>query len=820
MHSPAVALAMFRNYFITALRNFQRNKAQAFIQLISLAVGIIAAIFIGLYVQHEYSYDQFNERIDRIYRLEFGNQVSLWNAIGTQISQEIPEVEKVVRLVNWSGKDRVFTSNYSPSDDSLEVRFIEIGNQYWCDSTLFDVFSIELIQGDVATALKIPGNGIISESAAKRVFGDQDPLGEQFWGGGLTIAGVFRDLPNSHIDLDLLISMVSFENMGGAARGEPGYLNNYGGGSSWMTYVLLEEGVDPSYLEERIDAFFKEKWKNTFEYEAINSFHLRPLREIYLSNGLDGEFNTFNHGNRDLLRVLMATAFFVLILGIINYMNLTTARATLRAREVGIRKVTGASARRLFLQFQVEAVLLTLFSFLLGILMLILFLPGFRRLTGADLNIQFLEIPGTWLIILALVLLLGFFSGAYPSLYMTRFRPVESLAGKQFTGRGSMVFRRILLTLQFTISIILIIGVLVISKQISYMQSTDPGFNMENVVTITGGNHLWQMDPAPRKLIRERLLQFPDILQVAFTSGMTGDEQNMSAEPYRMNGIEKHAAWLGIDPGYLDLMEIGIQLGRDFDRELPGDYIPDRGDGMPRILVNETFVREFELEHTGAQIITWENGFEQEIIGIVSDFHFSSLHDKIPPTMLGWANFLPWLTVKVSPGSTQATIARIQTELSGLLPELDPDFFKYSFLDENYAAQYDNDKRTGRIILIFAIVAILLACLGLFGLALFMAARRVKEIGIRKSFGASVRSLFILLATEYLRWIMVSVILACPAAWFIMNKWLESFAYRTGISWWVFALAILFAVLITFATVSWQSRKTARTNPVESLRYE
>lgn len=810
---------MLKNYFITALRNFLRYRTQALIQIISLAVGITAAISISLFVLHEFSHDRFQEKADRVYRVEFGNTVGMWPAIGHQITQEIPEVEKVVRLVNWAGKDRIFTSDYSPRNDSLDVRFVEITDFYWCDSTIFDVFTLPLIQGDPATALRDPYSCIISESTSKKIFGDKDPVGEAFWGGGIVITGVFKDIRNSHIDLNMLISMVSLDEMGGHKRGEPGYLNDYHG-SHWMTYMLLREGVDRSYMEERIDEFFKQKWKNLFEYEAVNHFHLRPMRDIYFSTGLEGENNTFNHGNLGLLRILIATACFILLLGIINYVNLTTARASLRAREVGIRKVAGAAPSGLFMQFQVEAILVAILSFLIGVGLVAISLPGFRRLTSVDLSMDFLEAPGTWLAILLGVVLLGILSGLYPSMYMTRFQPVESLSGNQSKGRGSLVFRRILLTFQFIISLVLMIGVLVISRQLGFMQNSDPGFNMEGVVNFTGGSHLWHQDHEKRLLIKERLLQFPDVLGVTFSSSISGDNQDVSADPYRMKGIEKHTAWLGIDPDYLDLLEIGLHAGRHFDRDIPGDYVPERGEGLYRVLVNETFIREFELELTGDQIITWENGYQQEIIGVISDFHFKSLHEQIQPTLLAWQDFLPVLAVKIAPGNMQSTLKKIQSELSSIFPELTPDFYKYSFLEQTYARQYEKDERTGWIILNFAIVAILLACLGLFGLAQFMAARRIKEIGIRKTFGASIRSVYLLLATEYIRWILLSAAVACPLSWIIMHRWLQNFAYRTGISWWIFAVAILFAAMITFATVTWQSLKTARTNPVDALRDE
>ncbi len=810
---------MLRNFLITALRNILRNKIQALIQVVSLAIGITAAISIGLYILNEFSYDRFNENTDRIYRIEFGKQVGMWPAIGHQISQEIPEVEKVVRFVNWNGKDHIFTSVFSPSFDSSNVSFVEIGNSYWCDSTVFDIFTIPLLQGDPASALRDPGTCVLSESTARRIFGEHDPVGESFWGGNLTVTGVFEDIKNSHINLDMLISMVSFDSLGAVPRGHPDYLNNYSG-PDWMTYLLLPEGMDPEYLGTRIDELFKDKWKTMFDYEAVNSLHLRPLNDIYFSSNLEAEANTFNHGNLNLLRVLMAIALFILLLGIINYINLTTARASLRAREVGIRKVTGSTRSWLVSQFLVEAVLVSLISFLIGLALVWLSLPGFGHLASADLHMHFQQSPGVWIIILVSVIILGVLSGVYPALYMTHFPPVVSLSGERFKGKGSLILRRALLTFQFTISIILIIGVLVIFRQLNYMKTTDPGFNNELVVNFRGGGYLWQFDHQKRQLIKEILLQHPGVRKVTFCSNISGDEQAVSFDPRVINGIEKHPAWMGIDPDFLDLLEIEMGPGRNFSWERSGDYIPDAGEGIVKILVNETFIREYELEPGGNQIITWDGGYQNEIIGVIRDVHFESLHEQIQPTILAWQYFLPYLTIKILPGNIPKTLEEVQADLVSIFPDFTEEFFKYTFQDETYASQYFKDENTARIIIIFAIVAIILACLGLFGLSSFMAARRVKEIGIRKTFGASVQSVFLLLAREFIKWIIVSVVIGTPVAWIIMHRWIQNFAYRTTIAWWIFALAILVAFIVAFATVTWQSLKTARANPVESLQNE
>lgn len=808
---------MLRNYFITAVRNIVRNKVQTIIQVVSLTIGITAAIIIGLYVQHEFSYDNFHEKKEWIYRIEFGKQVGQWSAIGHQIKQEIPEMENVVRILNWGGKDRILTLEYFPENDSLNKQTLEFTDAYYCDSSIFEVFTIPLIQGDPVTALKTPGTCVLSESTARRIFGDKDPVGESFGMGYITITGVFKDLENSHIDINMLISISTFPELAGYPRGHPNYQNEYNS-ASYMTYVLLPEGMNHSHAEKRIDSFFKEKWKNSFNYDPANIFQLRNLEDIYFSSNLEREVNTFNHGNLGLLRILISIALFILVLGIINYINLTTARATLRSKEIGLRKVTGSSKPELISQFLVESWVVTLISFLLALALTWLLLLPFNDLASTDLNMQFLSKPAIWMMILLLVLILGFLSGIYPAIYLTGFLPVSSLSGEQVRGRGSVVFRRILLTFQFTISIILIICVIVIFRQLHYMKTADLGFNQELVVNYSFW--LWQQDHSKRQLINEELIQNPQIKVVAFSSGMAGGEDLVFPDPLEFNGISKYTAWLGIDPGFLEVMGTRIVDGRNFSRDRPGDFVPELGESTYRILVNETFIREFELENSAGTVVTNRNGYPYEIIGVMNDFHFVSLHEEIQPTMFAWQRFLPILSVKISPVNINATLTYIKSVLSSIFPEVNEANFRYTFLDETYARQYLKDENTIRIIINFALVAILIACLGLFGLSSFMATRKIKEIGIRKAFGASVPTVFMLLAREFIRWIALSVVLACPVAWIIMHRWIQNFAYRTTIAWWIFAMAILLAFIITFVTVTWQSLKTAQTNPVDALRYE
>jgi len=811
---------MIRNYFITALRSIFKNKIQSIIQVVSLAIGITAFLLIGLYARHEMSYDKFNEKFDRIYRLEYSDHVGLPTAPGHQIKQEIPEIENVVRLVNWNGKDHSLTIPFRAPGDSLSDRMIKVEDHFWCDSTIFDVFTFNFIQGDPKTALRDPYSVVLSESTAKKFFGDRNPVGEMLGVNWLTVTGVIEDVKNSHLEVNMLISIVSQDSITGAKRGEYEYLNSYMQDLSFMTYVLLPEGNDHSFVEDRLNLFFTDNMRSeAFEVTPETKFSLRPLKEIYFTTNLKGEKNYCRHGNLKLLRVLLTIAVFVLLLAVVNYINLTTARASLRAKEVGLRKVAGSSRNLLVYQFLVESILVTFLSLLIALAIIFLILPGFNQLASTALDVNFIIQPVAWLLYLISVIILGVVSGLYPAVYLTSFQPVESLYGEGVKGSGSAAFRRFLLTFQFTISVVLIIGVFVIFSQLKYMKTADLGFKKESI--INNDYYMWGNDFSKRQIFRDKLLQSPTIEGLAFSSTvMGGNEQNL-VQPIKINERELQVTALQVDPDFFDVMEIKLKDGRNFSWDRIGsDFMPmGRGESI-KLIMNETAVREFDLESPVGYFERFEGGLSFEIIGVVSDFNFKSLHEKIEPCIYVWNEWMPTASIKVSPEDINGTLDYIMKSIQSIFPGMSEDNFEFTFLEETWDKQYERDDRTARIIRNFAIVAILIACLGLFGLSSFMAARRIKEIGIRKSMGASNLSLFLLLSSEYLKWVVLSILIGSPLAWYIMNRWLQSFAYRTNIAWWVFAVTIVIAFAITFITITWQSLKTARTNPVEALRYE
>jgi putative ABC transport system permease protein len=809
---------MIRSYFVIAFRYIIRNKIQSVIQIASLAIGITAIILIGLYVDHELSYDKFNEKIDRIYRLEYGEIAGQPTAIGHQIKENFPEVDNVVRMLRYG--NGIMGIKYISDQGRGPERKIELKPQYIvCDSTVFDIFTFPFIQGDPASALRDPYSIVLTESTARDIFGDKDPVGEalksEWFNELLTVTGVIHDIENFHIDIDILLSMVSLREWDSLY--DDIALNSYRSGTEFFTYLLLPDHYDVSRTEKNINTFLMPKVKDRIYFSEGSTFSLRPLEEIYFSIPLKNEYAYCRHGNLKQLKILSAITIFILVLACINYINLTTARASLRAREVGIRKVSGSLKSSLIVQFLVESVIISLVSLLIAITLVQVLLPTFNQLAMIELSLERFFKPGTILLSITGILLLGFMAGLYPAFYLTTFQPVAFLKGEQMTGVRSVLFRRVLLTFQFTISVVLIIGVLTILRQLKYMKTADLGFEKELIVIIP--HHGMHRDFHKRQVFKENLLRNPNIQKVAF-GWAPGRKEQTFATFIEYNGIKIKPNFLFIDPDYFDLMDIVLLQGRNFSWDIKGDYWDDSNTKALRgsIILNESALREFGMVslEDGDSLIS-EGGFKLEIIGVVEDIHFVSLHYTIEPYFFVWTEPLPEISIKILPNNIQGAIINIKNEVESMFPEAT---FEYKFLDDYYNQQYKNDERLARIISNFAIVAILIGCLGLFGLSTFMAARRTKEIGIRKAMGASVRIVFLLLSREFVKWVALSVIIACPVAWFIMNKWLQSFAYRTNIGVGSFILAIVVAFAIAFITVAWQSFKTARTNPIEALRYE
>lgn len=755
-----------------------------------------------LFVQNEFSYDKFNENLNKIYKVQGAsrNQPSMAPAIGKRIAENIPEAQKVVRFKFRQD----YLAKYQPPDNLNEGVSTIIRNFGWADSTVFDIFTLPFIVGDSRTALKLPFSMVLTESIAKRIFGNENPLGKVLKinnSHDYQITGVMKDPENFHLTFEVLASFVTLGKTIGNHE-----LESY---NSWnlATYVLLPESHDATHVANKITNLFKEKLNELYHFEL--QFELFPLNDLYFS-----KTGTGKHGNLQIVYIFIAVAIFILLIACINFINLATSRASLRAKEVGIKKVVGSRKSSLITQFLSESVLYSMFALLIAVLLVYSLLPIFNNMINKELSINILKNPLAIISLIVCVFLVGIISGAYPAFYLSSYNPSTVLKGEKTKGSSSIIFRRILIIFQFLISIVMIIGTLTVFKQLNFVKNKDLGFNKEYILNFD--IHRNKAIRSNKHIFREKLLKHPNILKVTYSQGYPGRIYNYEGFEYK--GERHSAAIFTVEPEYFDLFGLEIIEGRAFSRDF-------KTDEFRTCVMNETAVKEFGLESPVGIILknTSINGssfptYKIEVIGVVKDFHLQSLHEEISPLIFGWND--PWLwmaSVQISSNNISETIKFI----NDLWMKYSPEFpFEYSFLDETFNSLYKSEERLGKIFGYFALLGIFIACMGLFGLAFFMAEQRTKEIGVRKVLGASVPGIVLLLSKEFTKWVLVANIIAWPIAWYVMSKWLQNFAYRVNIGIWVFILSASLALMIALITVSYQSIKAALANPVESLRYE
>jgi len=794
---------MTNNYLRFFFRLLKRYKGYSFLNFAGLTLGISIFILILLFVQHELSIDKHHENLNRIYRVqgENGTQLSTAPAVGKWISENIPEAEKVVRFKFRHD----YLVKYRPNNDSTREKTLIIRDFAWSDSMVFDIFSFPLIAGDPRTALQDPFALVLTESMAQHIFGNENPIGKTLEINNeheYHVTAVMEDLKRTHLRFDVL---APFENLGKIiGRSELDSFNSW----NLSTFVLLPEIHDTAAVASKITGLFHDRLKELRNIDFV--FELFPLKDIFFSPGSSGR----NHGNRPMVLVFMSIAMFILLIACVNFLNLSTARASLRAKEVGIKKVVGSTRKRLITQFLGESVLFSLISFVLAIGLVWTFLPEFNRLIQRNLSMDYFHNPLILLIFIIGAILVGILAGIYPAFYLSAFRPVSILKGERTKGVRSAVFRKVLISFQFTISIILIIATLIVFKQIQYIKNMDLGFQKEHIVNLEIPRNRDIRNN--KKAFKGRLMQHPMIHNVTYSQGRPGVVYNWEGFEYK--GERNGYAIFTVDPDYFDVYGLEIISGRNFSREMATDQ-------YRTCLLNEAAVRQLELKEPVGTILHHDDlegsSFpvkDIEVIGVVKDFHYQTLHNEIQPMMFGWND--PWLwmiSVKIGAGDVQATITHIEKVWN----EFSPGFpFDYHFVDDIVDNLYKNEERMAKTIGYFAVLGIFIACLGLFGLASFMTERRTKEIGVRKVLGASVVEILMLLSKEFSKWVVVANVVAWPLAYYAMNKWLADFAYRTNIDAWPFLISGVLALAIAMITVSYQSLKAAMSNPIDSLRYE
>ncbi|GAA4446928.1 ABC transporter permease [Nibrella saemangeumensis] len=812
---------MLKNYLTIALRNLRKHKGFTFINVFGLAVGLACCLLITLYVVDELSFDRYNTKADRIYRVHtdilFGGDDMRFavsaDPVGPTLKKDYPQVENYVRLHD---RGTWLVKRSGQPNNLREDKII------FADSTLFDVFTLPFIAGDPKQALAEPNTVVISESAARRYFGHQNPIGQTLVFDNkqlLKVTGVMEDMPeNSHFRTDFFVTMLN---------------DNYQWGQ-WLsnnhhTYIVLKPGVDPEAFGKNF-ATVIEKYvgPQALQYigvsmkqfrEAGNRYQmwLMPLTDIHLKSRQNIELAP--NGDMQYIYIFGAVAIFILLIACINFMNLATARSANRAKEVGVRKVLGSERQQLIGQFMVESVLMAMLAMGLALVLVSLALPLFNTVAAKSLAVQSLLSPGFLSFILVLPVVVGLLAGSYPAFFLSSFRPLLVLKGGAFksVNRGSkqVSLRSGLVVFQFAMSVILIIGTIVVYQQINYIQTTKLGFNREQVLTI---HEAYSLD-SQVDAFKNEVLRLPGVVSGTISGYLPVPSDRSDSPMFPEGEIDQKKAvsmqqW-AVDHDYVKTLGMQIAQGRDFSRDFGAD--------SSGIILNETAVKIFGFkEPLGKRVVQFgdPSGKTQKVytvIGVVKNFHFESLRRNVGALGLFLGKNTTSATFRLSTQDVAALIPQIETKWKQLAPGQP---FNYSFLEDKFDAMYRAEQRIGTIALTFSVIAILVACLGLFGLAAFMAEQRTKEIGVRKVLGASVPSLVTMLSWDFLKLVFIAIIIATPIAWWAMNKWLEDFAYRIDVPWWVYIMAGVVAVLIAFVTVSFQSIKAALMNPVKSLRAE
>lgn len=800
---------MLKNYLKVALRNIKNHIGLSLINVIGLATGIACSILIFIFVRFELSYDNYYENADNIYRVAVRASIGDTKIHQTYSSaitflkllEDFPEIETGVKFLNLGNTpvtlgERTF----------YETKFFAV------DSTFFNIFTIPLIQGIKNKVLTEPNTMVITESTAMKYFRNTDVIGKVLtadipYGTGrvdFKITGVSEDMPdNSHFHYDLLVSSTSF----------PSLINNTGWTANrFISYVVLKKGTSKAEVEEKLKKFTR-KYMGEERFDAWVAqgnyweYFLQPVTDIHLNSDLNGEFEA--NGNQIYVTIFSAISIIILLIACINFMNLSTAKSSLRAKEVGLRKVVGSSRHSLMAQFLSESVLLSFISLMLAILIVELIMPWYRMLLGKQINIHYFDnafvIPS--LILLGLVV--GIVSGLYPAFILSSFKPVTVLKGRNRDSKGGVWIRNGLILFQFTISIFLIIGTITIYQQLKYFQNVKLGFDKEQVLVVKNPGSLG-----------DNVTQFKEILKnqsgiEAVSGSNTLPGRSFSNWGFRAEGIEKSFTLNTCicDYDFLKTLKIEMMDGRFFSKDFSTDSTASI------------------LNAKALELIGWDDPIGKKIslgnqqftvIGVIEDYHYESLHQRIRPMALFlsggvYQNTEEYISIRLKTKNTSEILKNVETTFNRFAPNMP---FEYSFLDQDYDNLYVNEKQTRKMFMIFSFLAIFIACLGLFGLASFVADRKTKEISIRKVLGASVPGLIGRLSYNFTKWVLISNIVAWPLGWFVMNKWLQNFAYKIEITVWPFIISGLLALFIALLTVSYQAIKAATANPIKSLRYE
>ena len=791
---------MFKNYFKIAWRNLIKNKVFSLINILGLTIGITVCMMIFLFIMNEFSVDNFHTQGKNIYRVmrsyDASKQPAPWlsGPYATALLNDFSsEIKKAVRIL--PSNDLIAYGNTSFNEKKV----------YLADADFFSLFSFPLLRGNASTVLKEPASVVLTETTAKKYFGSIDnALGkvvEMDKHRQLKVTGIAKDVPsNSHLNFDLVVPLSNYYN-------EPWFnvwINNNN-----FTYVLLDEHANKVQLEKHFSQFMDKYMGKVMESVGARfTLSLIPLKDIYFADS--SSFDPVKHGDKMVVYIFLSIAVLILLIACINFMNLSTIRAVERSKEVGLRKVMGALRNHLVLQFIGESILLTVISCVLSVGLLELFMPLYNQLLGYTLSVSWNALP-IYLFLIGVIIVVGFLAGSYPAFFLSAFSPIESLKGKLRLGKGGSLFRQALVVVQFSISVLLIIGTIIIMNQMSYVKGKELGYDKEQTVIVPiDNNDIYDH----RYTFKNELQGKNNVASVSLMSGEPGgffDEHTFEAEGQRE--IWKSRTEFA-DFEFVKTLGLKIIAGRDFSSQ----YVTDSTDA---VLINRTAAAK--LGFTPDQAVgkwiknTIRDSLRRRIVGVVEDFNFLSLKKNMDALVISPREDMRVAVIKLKPGNIQSSIAAIKNVYNKVAPVYP---LEYSFLDQKFDELYKTDIRQQTILSIFSGLAIFIACLGLFGLASFTTAKRIKEIGVRKVLGSSTENIVILLSKDLLKPVLIATLIAVPVGYYAMNNWLQNFAYRTPLHWWFFVLAAIITFGIALFTVSFKATQAALANPAESLRTE
>lgn len=810
---------MIKNYLTVAWRNLVKNKTFSIINIAGLAVGLACFILIAMYVMDELSYDRYNAKAERIYRINSdirfgGTDLTLAvssDAMGAALKNDYPQVEQYTRIYASSGSKLIKKDN----------EYVNENNVAHADSTFFEVFTLPAVSGDTRTALNEPNTVVITESAAKKYFGDMNAVGKMIETNEnnktlYKVTAVIKDVPeNSHFNFDLIFSMDNVD------YGWGNYLSQ-----NFQTYLVLKPGTDPNVFEKNfiqyINKYVVPQAKQFMQINSMEDFEkagnkmeysLMPVTDIHLHSNRVAELGP--NGSIQYVYIFSAVAIFILLIACVNFMNLSTARSVNRAKEVGIRKVLGTEKRSLISQFLTESTLMVFIGLVLAIFLVWLTIGYFNDLSAKNLVLSTLLKPGYLIFLLLLPLVVGGLAGIYPAFYLSSFQPISVLKGKMNKGFSKNYFRSTLVVFQFFTSIVLIVGTIVVFRQLNYIQNKKIGFNKDQVLVLNGtaalGNNVDPFRNEVTKISGVKASSFAGYLPV---SNSSRSDNTFSTESVmtEKNGFNMQV-W-NVDYDYIPTLGMEIIEGRNFSSAYGSD--------SSAVIINEATAKTIGYDDPiGKKVYSSDgagnNSVEYTIIGVVKNFNYESLRQNIGPLCFR-LGYNKWAAAfKVSTTDIKGLLANIESKWKTMATGLP---FSYQFLDEAFDSMYRAEQRVGTVALAFAVLAILIACLGLFGLATYMAEQRTKEIGVRKVLGASVPDIVTMISKDFAKLVLIAAVIAFPVAWFAMDKWLQDFAYRVNIGWWVFLVAGVIALFIALITVGIQAVKAAIANPVKSLRTE